>query len=406
MNPRLLYMNLWQELASSKNMIFMAGPRQAGKTTLAQMIARSFSNQLYFNYDIIQDRRRLLENPLFFQEMERKDASIPLIILDEIHKYRDWKNYLKGICDQFHTGYQFMVLGSGRLDIYQRGGDSLAGRYVQFHLWPLTLAELGNNNTSFKDFLANPLSVTMENYDKLNETWMILSKLSGFPEPFFSGKEMAYRRWSNIYSQQLIREDIRDLTGLKLIGDMETLYHLLPTKVGSPISIPSLSRDLKVSYNTIRNWLSIFERFFLVFSITPWTQKISRAILKEQKVYVWDFPKIDTPGALFENMVAIELYRAVTMWNHMGYGRFSLHFIRNKEHEEVDFLIAERHNPILLVETRLSDTQPSSALKRFQKALNIPSIQLMNEGEGFRLIPNSDQMILISPACQWLSRLP
>ncbi|MDL1961760.1 MAG: DUF4143 domain-containing protein, partial [Deltaproteobacteria bacterium] len=149
-----------------------------------------------------------------------------------------------------------------------------------------------------------------------------------------------YRRWSNIYSQQLIREDIRDLTGVKSVVDMETLYLLLPSKVGSPISAPSLSHDLKVSYNSVRSWLSVFERFFLTFSIGPWTRRIARTIQKERKVYLWDAPRIKETSARFENMGALELYRAVTAWNDMGHGIFSLHFIKNKEQQEVDFLIA------------------------------------------------------------------
>jgi len=136
METRDPYLKIWQELAREKSMVFLVGPRQVGKTTLTQIISRSFPNNLYFNWDIPQHKTRLMENPTFFQEIKRRDPSTPLIIFDEIHKYKDWKNYLKGAYDQFHDRYQFLVSGSGRLDIYQKGGDSLAGRYFLFHLWP------------------------------------------------------------------------------------------------------------------------------------------------------------------------------------------------------------------------------------------------------------------------------
>ncbi|MBN1841739.1 MAG: DUF4143 domain-containing protein [Deltaproteobacteria bacterium] len=215
-----------------------------------------------------------------------------------------------------------------------------------------------------------------------------------------------YRRWSNTYSQQLIREDIRDLTGIKSVGDVEMLYLLLPSKVGSPLSVPSLARDLRVSYNSVQSWLSVFERFFLIFSISPWTQKISRAIQKERKVYLWNAPRIKEPAGRFENMVAMELWRAVTVWNDMGYGSFSLHFMKNKERQEVDFLIAKAREPFLLVETKLTDTEPSSDLKKFQRALDIPAVQLTNKGDGYRILSNLDQSVLVAPAHQWLSGLP
>jgi hypothetical protein len=406
MEKRNLYKRIWAALAAEKSMIFLAGPRQAGKTTLAKIIAESFTNKLYFNWDIPQDRLRFLETPSFFEQVERQDDSVPLIIFDEIHKYRDWKNYLKGAYDAFQGKYSFLVSGSGRLDLYQKGSDSLAGRYFLFHLWPFTLAELGSANSPFDAFCRDPLHLTMEGHGKLRQIWSRLSQLSGFPEPYLSGKETTYRRWSQTYAQQLIREDIRDMTDIKSINDMETLYMLLPTKIGSPLSAPSLARDLKVSYNSVQKWLSVFERFFLLFSIYPWTTKIARAIQKERKVYLWDSPRIQDEAARFENMVALELYRAVTCWNDMGYGTFSLHFIKNKEQQEVDFLLARDRKPFLLVEAKLSDDQPAAALRKFQADLKIPAVQLIRDAKTFKKVSNVHQAILIAPAFQWLSRLP
>lgn len=406
MESRAPYVKIWQELVRDKSMVFLAGPRQTGKTTLAQIISRPFTNSVYFNWDIAEHRIRLIENPTFFEAVERRDSSIPLIVFDEIHKYKNWKNYLKGVYDQFHDSYKFLVSGSGRLDIYQKGGDSLAGRYLLFHLWPFTVAELGKSHIKIDEFLKNPLEINMKQKDKLKAIWLRLSRFSGFPEPYLSGRTTTYNRWSNIYSQQLIREDIRDMTGIKSVSNMETLYLLLPSRVGSPLSIPSLANDLHISYNSVHSWLSAFERFFLVFSISPWTRKIARAIQKERKFYLWDIPRVKNPSVRFENMVAIELWRAVTAWNDMGYGHFSLHFIKNKEQQEVDFLIANGNEPFLLIEAKLSETEPSSPLKKFQSALGIPAVQLINKGEGYRIISNGDQYILIAPACQWLSRLP
>ena len=406
MEERNLYKRMWSALAAEKSMIFLAGPRQAGKTTLAKIIAESFTNKLYFNWDISQDRMRFFETPSFFEQVERHDDSVPLIIFDEIHKYRDWKNYLKGAYDAFQGKYSFLVSGSGRLDLYQKGSDSLAGRYFLFHLWPFTLAELGSANAAFDAFCRDPLQLNMERHSELRELWSRLSQLSGFPEPYLSGKETTYRRWSHTYAQQLIREDIRDMTDIKSIRDMETLYMLLPTKIGSPLSAPSLARDLKVSYNSVQNWLSVFERFFLLFSIYPWTTKIARAIQKERKVYLWDSPRIQDEAARFENMVALELYRAVIAWNDMGYGTFSLHFIKNKEQQEVDFLVARDRKPFLLVEAKLSDDQPTAALRKFQANLKVPAVQIIRDAKTFKKVSNVHQTILIAPAFQWLSRLP
>ncbi len=255
-------------------------------------------------------------------------------------------------------------------------------------------------------FLQDPLQMEMADRNNLQKIWQRLSELSGFPEPYLSGRKTHYRRWTNTYSRQLIREDIRDLTDIKSIADLETLYFLLPSRVGSPLSIPSLASDLKVSYNSVQSWLSVFELFFLTFTIGPWTRKIARAIQKERKTYLWDAPRIKEPGARFENMVAIELYRAVNGWNDMGYGAFSLHFIKNKEQQEVDFVIANDGEPVVLIEAKRTDVEPSKALRKFQDFIKTPAVQLVDEAGGYRLIPNGDQSIVVAPACQVLSTLP
>lgn len=182
---RELYINIFNELIHDKNMIFICGPRQSGKTTLSEFISKSYSNTLYFNWDIPEHRIELLNNPYFFEKVERKDHSKPLIILDEIHKYKEWKNYLKGIYDKYKKEYIFLITGSGRLDLYQKGSDSLAGRYLLFHLWPLTLSELHNEKITFESFIKNPLQTS--SIDCQN-TWELLSNTSGFPEPFSKKK--------------------------------------------------------------------------------------------------------------------------------------------------------------------------------------------------------------------------
>ncbi len=402
---RTLYENIWDKLSAHKQMIFIAGPRQGGKTTFTRILAEDFRNSLYFNWDIIDDKRNLIENPSFYEEVHRRDNSVPLIIFDELHKYSNWKNYLKSVYDRDKSNYKFVVSGSGRLDMYQKGGDSLAGRYFIFYLWPFTLAELAGNNLAFEQFLADPIEVRASP----NETrtiWNKLIRFSGFPDPYLDGTEEFYRIWSNTYKKQLLREDIRDLASLRNIEDVETLFSLLPSKIGSPLSMASLSRDIHVSFDSVRSWIEIFENFFLVFRIAPWTGKISRAITKEKKLYLLDYAGIDSPAAKFENMVALELFRAVSNWNDLGLGNFALHYIRNREKEEVDFLISNNHNPLLLIETKLSDDHASKSLKKFQKVLNIPAVQLVNKSDVCKIVSNNHMRIMIISADHWLSLLP
>ncbi len=187
---------------------------------------------------------------------------------------------------------------------------------------------------------------------------------------------------------------------------MEILFSLLPSRVGSPLSMAALSRDIGVSFDSVRNWIDLFEAFFMVFRIAPWTRKISRAITKEKKLYLFDYAGIASQAGKFENMVALELFRAVSNWNDLGLGNFSLNFLRNKDKEEVDFLISNDRKPLLLIETKVAADDAAKSLRKFQNTLQIPAVQVVNKTGVCKLASNKNSKILIISADHWLSLLP
>lgn len=406
MRERPLYQNLFTELAKEGRMIFVAGPRRSGKTTLGELVGRGYANRLVLNGEIPEHRARLIRNPAFFEEVERRDESRPLVMLDEINRHRGWRKYLKAAYDRAQSGCQFLVTGSSRLDHPQRRGDSLAGRYYLIDFWPFTQAELGGANRAPEAFFGDPLQVSMERAGELADSWGALFELGGFPEPFLAGRKTVYRRWSNAYIGQLVREEIRDMTGIKALAELETLLHLLPAQVGGLLSVPALAQALQVAYNTVRSWLATLQRFFAVFVLSPWTTGIPRAIREGQKLYLYDYPRVEDGAARFENMVAVELGRAVACWNAMGLGSFALHFIRTKDQQEVDFLITDGGRPRLLLDAGGEEAQPSAALLKFQGALGVPAVHLLKAAGGYRRMMNDGLPLLTAPAGQYLAGLP
>ena len=403
---RSSYVELWRALDGFKPMVFMAGPRQTGKTTLAKQIAAGFSNSVYFNYDIPEDQRQLIASPRFYENMNRADDTPPLVVLDEIHKYPRWKNYLKGAYDRDAGRYHFLVSGSGRLDVRQKGGDSLAGRYLLFHLWPFTLSELSGVKRTLAAFLKNPLEIDTSDSKGRRRIWDELARWSGFPEPYLKASDAFHLLWSRTYAKQIVREDILSIMHLQKVGHIELLLSLLPERVGSPLSLNQIAGALGVSFDSIKSWVGVLDDFFLTFRLLPWTRKLARAILKETKLYLMNPALVPDDGARFENQVALELRKAVAGWNERGQGEFSLHYVRTKEGEECDFLLVRDHAPFLLIETKLSTTDVSPSLRKLQNLLGVPGIQLVNRPGIYKRISDDHLPVVITSAENWLPCLP
>jgi predicted AAA+ superfamily ATPase len=403
------YKKILDILGSHRQMVFMSGPRQCGKTTFAQWVLKQEGGGLYLNWDIDEDRRKILERVNLFTSFDFSSSTKPLVVFDEIHKFKDWKNFLKGLYDKYSAHVRILVTGSGRLDFFQKGKDSLAGRYFLFHLWPFTLAEFSKVSRKLIDFEQDPYftsKLTNQNETEMRAIWENLTRFSGFPDPFTKADDRFYRVWSNTYRNQLIREDIQQLSRLEKIDHLESLVLLLPSKIGSPISMDNLAKDISVSFDTVKKWLLLLERYHVAFRLLPWTKKIGRSVSKERKLYLFNFAEIQDLGARFENMIAIELLSAVSKWQETGEGNYSLCYVRDRDKNEVDFLIVKNQSPLILVEAKLGDENPSKSLMKIQSQLNIPAIQLVQKPNCKKMFLNGANKILVCDAVTWISSLP
>lgn len=371
-----------------KKFVLLAGPRQVGKTTLSENILKT-QKGIYLNWDIAQDRQKIL----------RKDFSKEsFVVFDELHKYQRWKNFLKGLYDKSHKTLKVLVTGSARLDIYQKGGDSLLGRYFLHHLHPFSLGELCSKAPIAKPDFEKKYEVKPE----YQQQYLELFRWGGFPEPLFAGSEETHNRWSTQRTELLVREDIRDLTQIQNLTLVEHLIYLLPERVGSILSINSLKEDLQVAYNTVKSWIATFENLYILFQLSPFTQKIHRSIQKEKKIYLWDWSQIKDEGDRFENMIASHLWKAVQIWKDLGFGNYEIFFLRDRYQKEVDFCITKDHQPILLLEAKLADTKPTEALQYYSKRFNIPGIQIIHKEN----IYEERGAITVTSAAPWLLQLP
>lgn len=328
----------------NKKMVFVGGPRQVGKTTLARaVLSENFPEGRYLNWDYDEDRQDILK--------KRWSTENNLLVFDELHKFPRWKAWIKGIYDVSHEKHSFLITGSARLDVYRRGGDSLMGRYHYWRLHPFTLDEIPNG-ISPEDAFKRLLTV------------------GGFPEPFLDGNERNARRWRRERFDRVLREDVRDLEQIRNIQLLGMFLDMLRYRVGGLITISNMASDLQVSPKTAKSWLEVLERMYLVFAVRPYTKSLPRAVLKPPKVYFFDNGDVlGDEGARFENLVAASLLKRLHFLEDRDGYRYELRYIRDKEGREVDFAIIKEGRLIELIEAKHSDENLSKHLLYYAKRL-------------------------------------
>lgn len=381
----------------NRKMVLLAGPRQCGKTTLAEILL-DCTKGAYYNWDIDKHKRLIKNNEL---NLEAK-----LWVFDEIHKYKYWRNWLKGIFDLHKNKHKILVSGSAKLDVYSRGGDSLQGRYYFHRLHPFTLSEILELKTNNIEKI--PELEIENNLKNAKNTLKDLLRFGGFPEPFCSGSEQESLRWRLTYGTRLIREDIRDLERVFDLDKMETLYEHLPATVGSILSINSLREDLEVNFRTIKNWIDIFERNYVCFKVLPFGSAKIKAVKKESKLYFWDWGFVEKRSARFENVIAMHLLR-LCHWITDVYGeKAELRYVRDVRGRETDFIILKKNQPWIAIEVKESEQDLDSNLKYFLEKVKIPyAFQVHLDGDRFKRLPDiNDCKVHILPAHIFLANLP
>jgi len=389
MKTRYLTVVLKNDL--KKKMVFIGGPRQVGKTTLARFIAQKNSH-IYLNWDSPKHKIQITA--------QQWPPKTKCLVFDEIHKYDKWKNLIKGIWDTRSNNEEIIVTGSSKLNIFRKSGDSLLGRYHYHVLHPFSLKEL--NHPLLTD-MEMPLHCHPLVFPEKGEDVMDLFKFGGFPEPFLEGSERTLLRWQNERFERIFREDIRTAEKVRLLSQIELLGALLPKRVTSPLSLTSLSEDVQTSPKTIINWMDLLCRNYYCFRVMPFHLRLERALKKESKYYLWDWSEIENKGQRFENMIASHLLKFCNFYHH-SYGlKTKLWYIRDREGREVDFLVTWNKTPWFMVECKLKPGthRPSSY---FGDRLNVEQRFMVTLDEKQHYIDKKSNIHVI-PASKFLMAL-
>jgi uncharacterized protein len=354
--PRFYVTLLQEHFQRNRQMAWVSGPRQVGKTTACRTLGG-----VYLNWDNLDDRRILLKGPRALAEhlaLDRLRTTPARVILDELHKSATWKALLKGFFDTYGERVQVLVTGSSRMDVYRRGGDSLMGRYLLYRMHPWSVAECVRVDIPDRE-IRPPVAITAEDWDALLVH-------GGFPEPFLRRDLRFTRRWRSLRMDQLGKEDLREVTKVQELGVLETLMHVLAERSGQQLIYANLAGELGVAVDTIRRWIDLLGRLHYGFLVRPWFTNVAKALRKEPKWFLRDWSGIADDGARAETLVACHLLKAVEGWTDLGFGDYELRYLRDKEKREVDFVVVRDRKPWFLVEVKTNETRLSPALAHFQ----------------------------------------
>ena len=374
-----------------EKMVFLAGPRQVGKTTLARHLLASSGPGIYLNWDNREDRKEI--------RAARWPASKALLVFDELHKWSAWKGWIKGEFDKHRDRLRFLVTGSARLDVHRRGGDSLQGRYHHYRLHPLSYGELTAGDSSQIPTPGEELPIPPEgNQDVVRG----LFEYGGFPEPYLSQSARTLRRWQKERLERFFREDVRDLESIRDLSSLQLLADLLPERVSSLLSLNSIREDLEVSHRALTLWMDILDRLYYVFRVRPFSSSRIRSLQKMPKVYLWDASLVSAPGPRFENLIALHLLKIVHYLQDREGFDVELHYLRDKAGHEVDFLVTSGKKPWFAVEAKLTATDVDPSLVYFRERLRIPWVYQVVMQEARDVVEGG---VRILPARQFLGAL-
>lgn len=359
------------EAAGEYPVVTVFGPRQSGKTTLAQM---TFPNKLYFSLEDPDLRLAAETDPRGFLT-NLPDGGV----LDEIQRLPQLLSYIQGIVDRVKKNGIFILTGSHQPELHQSVSQSLAGRTAVMTLLPFSLTELRNYRKDREPFEL----IVNGAYPRLHEEGLK-------PARFFNG-----------YLQTYIERDVRALINLKDLRPFQQFLTLLAGRIGQIINYTSLSNDVGVSATTIKNWISVLKASFVVFELPPFFENIRKRVVKSPKLYFSDVGlasyllSIETSGQLFrdplrgglyENLIILEILKA-----RLNYGkRPELFFYRDTHGNEVD-LVIKKGRKLIPLEIKSAATFTPDFLKgidRFGKMVGdrcTPGLVLYNGNEQYTI---------------------
>ena len=347
-----------------KEMSLIIGPRQAGKTTLMQMLKADLDNSnertLFLNLDIEWDRPHFDSQAALLRKIELElGRQRGYVFIDEIQRKQDAGLFLKGLFD-LNLPYKFIISGSGSLELKEKIHESLVGRKRLFELSTVTFEEFVNYRTEYRyeENLVDFLAIEKDRAQQLLSEYM---QFGGYPRIVMAAEQREKLRLVDEIYRSVLEKDIAYLLKLDKPDVFSALVKMLAGQIGQLMNYSEMASTLTVSFSTVKNYLWYAQKIFLVELIAPYARNLRKEISKSPVPYFWDlglrnyslglFGHLENSvekGFVFENLVFLLLRQK------LRFKAAGLHYWRTKDKAEVDFVI-EGGKRLIPVEVKYRD---------------------------------------------------
>jgi len=386
---RKLFSELKKHL-SQKEISFIVGPRQAGKTTLMLLLKDFLEKQgektLFFNLDIERDKQFFKSQATLIKKIELElGKKKGFVFIDEIQRKENAGIFLKGIYDM-NLPYKFIVSGSGSVELKEKIHESLIGRKRVFQLFTLSFEEFLNFKTNYKyeNKLLDFFVLEKEKTQELLEEYL---NFGGYPRLVLEDEFEEKQKIIDEIYQSYLERDIFYLLKLKKTEEFSNLVKLLASQIGNLANFSEISSTLGISLKTLKRYLFYLQKTFIVQKIPPYFRNVRKEITKLPVYYFYDlglrnyslgiFGQVKDPketGSLFENFV-LNLLKEKILWQPA-----KIYFWRTKDGAEIDFILDLKREiiPIEVKYKKLKEPKIPRALKSFIKKYQPKRAMIIN----------------------------
>ena len=342
-----------EEMTTHFKVLYVSGPRQVGKTTVLQRLAKQRGMD-YVSLDDLRFRALAQKDPLLFLENHP-----PPLFIDEVQYAPDLFSSIKLIVDRSQKNGQYWITGSQHLALMKGLKESLAGRVGVIELLGLSHAEETGLKRHVKPFLPNVPAVLKKSSPRVTSASVFQRIFRGSFPAVITDRTMPLERFYGSYVQTYLDRDVRGFFGIEKMSLFQNFLGLVAARTGQILNISQLARDASVSVHAAKSWISILETSGLVYLLRPFFSNISKRLIKAPKLYMLDtglasyltrWPDAVTlqhgsmAGAMFETYVVSEIVKSSVFRGLEP----SLFFFRTREGTEIDLLIqqGDKYSPI------------------------------------------------------------